>query len=91
MWTYVEIDGKSYVTEEDYLNMVKYYENSLSAERNGAKKDKEELKKKLNILKKRVERNDAIIDELLVAEEWTDIQWILEKEYEFSPFNDVLD
>lgn len=46
----------------------------------------EELKKELNILKKRVERNDAIIDELLVAEEWTDIQWILEKEYEFSPF-----
>ena len=45
-----------------------------------------ELKKELNILKMRVEHNDAIIDELLVAEEWTDIQWILEKEYEFSFF-----
>lgn len=46
-----------------------------------------ELKKELNILKLRVEHNDAIIDELLVAEEWTDIQWILEKEYDFSYFN----
>ncbi len=86
MLTYVEIDGKLYVTQENYLNVVEYYENSLSAERNHAKEDKEELKKELKVLKKRVERNDAIIDELLVAEEWTDIQWMLEKEYEFSKF-----
>lgn len=47
MWTYVEIDGKLYVTKEDYLNAVKYYENSLSAERDGAKEDIKELREKI--------------------------------------------
>lgn len=66
MWTYVEIDGKLYVTEEDYLNVVKYYENSLSAERAGAKEDIEELKEENKELKKD--------KELLLS----DYEWLLE-------------
>lgn len=56
MWTYIEIDGKLYVTQEDYLNMVKYYENSLSAERNGAKEDKKELREEIKELKTKINR-----------------------------------
>lgn len=56
MWTYVEIDGKLYVTEEDYLNIVKYYENSLSAERDGAKEDKEELREEIKELKTKINK-----------------------------------
>ena len=57
MWTYVEIDGKLYVTKEDYLNTVKYYENSLSAERNGAKEEIEELEEENKMLKKYYDRD----------------------------------
>lgn len=56
MWTYVEIDGKLYVTKEDYLNIVKFYENSLSAERDGAKEDKEELREEIKELKTKINK-----------------------------------
>lgn len=46
-----------------------------------------ELKKELHLIKMRVKHNDELIDELLVAEEWTDVQWILDKNYEFTHFN----
>ena len=54
MWTYVEIDGKLYVTKEDYLNTVKYYENSLSAERNSAKEEIAELEEENKKLKETI-------------------------------------
>lgn len=63
MWTYVEIDGKLYVTKEDYLNIVKYYENSLSAEREGAKEDKEELREEIKELKAKINKVIELFNE----------------------------
>lgn len=65
MWTYVEIDGKLYVTKEDYLNIVKYYENSLSSERNGAKEEIEGLRKENDKLKIHIEAKDKAYMDLL--------------------------
>lgn len=72
---------------EDMHNKIIELWNKRESQRNmnyKLRKEKTELKKELNILKMRAGHNDAIIDELLVAEEWTDILGILENEYEFS-------